>query len=72
MIAPGLWNWDLSVVKSVKITERLAAGIRIEAFNLLNHANFNAPASVLTSPNYGAITTAASPRVLQLAAKLNF
>jgi hypothetical protein len=72
MTAPGLWNWDLSLVKSVKLTERLAAGIRAEAFNLLNHANFNAPNGVLTSPNYGSITTAASPRVLQLALKLNF
>ncbi|HTM50973.1 MAG TPA: carboxypeptidase-like regulatory domain-containing protein [Bryobacteraceae bacterium] len=72
LTAPGLWNWDVALVKSVPVTERLSAVIRVEAFNLLNHANFNAPNAVLTSPNFGIITTASSPRVLQLAMKLNF
>jgi hypothetical protein len=72
LTAPGLWNWDVALVKSVPVTERLSAAIRVEAFNLLNHANFNAPNAVLTSPNFGIITTASSPRVLQLAMKLNF
>jgi hypothetical protein len=70
--APGIWNWDLALAKSVPVTERVQLGLRFEAFNLLNHANFNAPSGVLTSPNFGTITTAGSPRVLQAALKLSF
>ena len=72
LTAPGVWNWDFALVKSIPLTETVQTGIRFEAFNLLNHANFNAPAGTLTSPNFGTITTAASPRVLQLALKLSF
>jgi hypothetical protein len=72
MTGPGVWNWDLSIVKSIPVTERVQTSLRFEAFNLLNHANFNTPVAVLTSPNFGTIVAAGSPRVLQLALKLNF
>jgi len=72
MTGPGAWNWDLALVKNVAIREPLQLGFRFEAFNLLNHANFNNPNATLTSPNFGTIVSASSPRVLQLALKLNF
>jgi Carboxypeptidase regulatory-like domain len=72
LTAPGAWNWDFGLVKNFPITETVQAGLRFEAFNLLNHANFNTPSSVLTSPNFGSITTASSPRVLQLALRMSF
>ena len=72
LTAPGVWNWDFALVKSVPIAERMQASLRFEAFNLLNHANFNQPAATLTSPNFGTITTAGSPRVLQLALRVSF
>ncbi len=46
---------------------------RAEAFNVLNHTNFNNPASTsLTSGVYNQITSARDPRQLQLALKLIF
>jgi hypothetical protein len=72
LTAPGAWNWDFCLVKSVPVRESIQAAIRFEAFNLLNHTNFSTPASVLTSPSFGSITTALSPRVLQLALRVSF
>jgi hypothetical protein len=41
LIGPGLTQWDMSLYKSTKITERLSVEIRWEVYNLLNHANFH-------------------------------
>jgi hypothetical protein len=41
-------------------------------FNLLNTANFGAPAAQFGPANFGTITTALDPRVVQLAAKFWF
>ncbi len=40
---PGFHRFDLSLFKSIKITERVSAQFRSEFFNILNHPNFNAP-----------------------------
>jgi hypothetical protein len=44
----------------------------MEAFNLPNHVNPNNPAASLTAPNFGRITSAADPRILQAALKYVF
>jgi hypothetical protein len=41
-------------------------------FNLLNTANFGAPAAMYGAANFGTITTALDPRVVQLAVKYSF
>src|SRR5436309_2122395 len=46
--------------------------IRAEVFNLLNTPNFGAPNAVLGAANFGIITTALDPRVVQLALKFVF
>ena len=42
---PGFWNLDLSVARTFSINERLRIEVRADAFNLLNHANLQPPAS---------------------------
>jgi hypothetical protein len=37
---PGAWNYDMSVAKKFKATERVGLEFRAEGFNLLNHHNF--------------------------------
>ena len=49
-----------------------ALELRGEIFTLLNTANFGAPAATAGAPNFGTITTALDPRVVQLAAKFWF
>ena len=46
--------------------------LRAEVFNLLNTVDFGAPATTLGAANFGTITSALEPRVVQLAVKLAF
>ncbi len=41
--APGYWNLDLGLTKKFDVTERIKMQFRAEAFNALNHANFDSP-----------------------------
>src|SRR5207247_9534689 len=55
--APGYQNVDLTVSKRVGLGGARAAEVRFELFNLLNRANFRAPARDINSPNtFGQIT----------------
>lgn len=72
LIGPGTVNTDLSAFKKFVIHERLDLLYRLEAFNLFNNTNLNNPNGTLTSPQFGAITGAGPPRILQMAAKLEF
>ena len=40
LIGPGLAQWDVSLIKETKITERLNVQVRWEVFNVLNRGNF--------------------------------
>ncbi|HKD13182.1 MAG TPA: TonB-dependent receptor, partial [Candidatus Angelobacter sp.] len=69
---PGINNFDFSLQKDTKITERTSFQIGIEAFNLFNHTQFNNPTGRVNNVNFGRITSAASGRLVQLRAKVNF
>jgi len=47
--APGLHNFDFSVVKSFRFGERVSAQLRGEFFNALNHPEFANPAILFTN-----------------------
>ena len=73
IVGPGYFRWDASLYKNTRITERFSLQFRAEALNVLNHTNWNNPASTsLTSGVYNRITTARDPRQMQLALKLLF
>jgi hypothetical protein len=40
LIGPGLSQWDMTLMKKTKLTERLNMEIRWEVYNLLNRGNF--------------------------------
>jgi hypothetical protein len=69
---PGLATTDLTIEKTVPISGGVRADLRVEAFNLFNHANFNPPGSTLGAADFGAISSARAPRVIQLGARLRF
>jgi hypothetical protein len=46
---PGYASVDFSVVKNTKITERIAAQLRVEMFNLFNRTNLAPPSGTLGS-----------------------
>src|SRR5262249_33091232 len=54
--ADGINNFDLSLFKNFRITERLKAQFRLENFNALNHVQFAAPNTNPVSAAFGSIT----------------
>ena len=70
---PGLFNTNLSLVKSFKISERLGAlQFRAEFFNLFNNVNLGQPDANFVSRTFGQIQTAGDPRILQFALRYQF
>ena len=55
MDAPGLHNWDLSLLKNTAITERVNLQIRVEFFNGFNHPAFGSPNTNISTPTAGQI-----------------
>jgi hypothetical protein len=73
---PGIENFDVQISKSVALfRESQSLDIRVEAFNIFNHAQFYGPQAVegvVNDADFGAIVGAAPPRLLQVAVKLHF
>jgi hypothetical protein len=72
---PGILNFDMQLSKNIRIHEKQSLDLRVEAFNVFNHAQFYGPASVngeINDPNFGRVVSAAAPRLIQVAAKLQF
>jgi hypothetical protein len=72
---PGIANFDAAVHKNVRLSESRSLEFRFEAFNVFNHAQFYGAAAVngnITSGSFGQVVSAASPRLIQMAAKFSF
>ena len=73
---PGIDNYDMSLQKSISLSESHSLVLRVEGFNVFNHAQFCGPQAIngnITDNNeFGYVVSAAAPRLLQLAAKLVF
>ena len=72
VVGPGLANLDVSLQKKWILHENQAIEFRFDAFNALNHANFNLPGRIFGAANFGVVTSAQDARELQLALKLMF
>jgi len=72
---PGVENFDMTLAKRLRLTESKSIQFRLEAFNVFNHAQFYGPASVdgnISNATFGQVVSAAAPRLVQLATKINF
>ncbi len=76
---PFYLNWDASIIKNIRITENTKFQIRVEAFNVLNRANFFASqfgTLNINCSNFGRIssqfTSSGAQRVLQFAGRFEF
>jgi hypothetical protein len=58
LVGPNLVNVDFSILKTThvpKVSETFAVQLRFEFFNILNHANFQAPVDNLSFGGFGAL-----------------
>jgi len=70
---PGLNNFDMSLGKTMKVTENKHLDFRFEAFNLFNHAQFLNPSGEINSgASFGLVTSARAGRIMQAALKFEF
>ena len=69
---PSTQNWNLSLMKSMRIAEKSRLQFRAEVFNLFNKANFNTVATNFSASNFGALTITDEPRVIQFGLKFLF
>jgi hypothetical protein len=82
LTGPGFADTDVSLEKTTKLAESAALVLRIDAFDLLNHANFGNPnltASGSATSTFGQVSStrtavgdAGSSRQLQFAMRLQF
>ncbi|MBB5056417.1 outer membrane receptor protein involved in Fe transport [Granulicella aggregans] len=78
---PGDKNWDISILKTIALTEARRFELRGEFYNALNHPNFlfAAPgpqnsnnATTFGSTNFGIVTAARDPRLIQIGLKFYY
>jgi hypothetical protein len=71
LYGPGLNNWDIGIAKLTRLRESIGLQLRAELFNAWNHAQFQQPdGNAGDGPNFGRISAAGSPRLIQFAAKV--
>jgi len=73
-IAPVYTQWDSSLSKKFKITERVNFDLRFDAKNVLNHPSFDNPTAVINSSIFGRINDSVTntARKIQVSGKINF
>jgi len=75
---PGTVNFDMALAKDFHLGEHVTMNFRSEFFNIFNHTNFNGinntfgSGSPGTPASFGWVTSAADPRIVEFALRLQF
>jgi hypothetical protein len=70
---PGISNTDLAVLKNISLSEKKRFEFRAEFFNLFNHTQFfNPDGNSTDGSQFGQVTQAKDPRLMQFALKFYF
>ena len=72
VIGPGMNNWDASLQKNFRFTERVRTQFRAEFYDAPNHLSWWGVGNTLGNANFGQITSATDPRILQFGLRLEF
>jgi len=62
----------MSVLKEIRLTEKMDFEVRGEGKNALNHTMFGGPSTSVTSSNFGMITGSQGARQITLQGKLSW
>jgi hypothetical protein len=69
---PDFKNWDVSLQRHARLTERANLELRADFFNLTNHPNFDRPGLIFGTSNFGRISSAQNSRQIQFSLRLNW
>jgi hypothetical protein len=69
---PDFYQWDLSLRKNFRITDRVQATPIFDVFNVFNRVNLGAPETNVSSGSYGTISSAQPPRQFQFGIRIEF
>jgi hypothetical protein len=69
---PPSIQFDMNLIKRVRLAETKEFEFRIDAVNVLNHPNFGLPNTNINDPSFGRITSATGNRRFTIGARLNF
>jgi len=73
---PVFFNWDASIIKNIRITERLRFQLRGEAFNVLNRPEFGVTGQFtqanINSSTFGRLASAPNSRTIQFVGRIEF
>ena len=72
VLGPGYASVDLAVARTWTLAAARRLELRLEIFNLLNHANFDLPNRTFGTPNFGRIFSAKDAREMQVGVKVGF
>ncbi len=69
---PNFYQFDASLIKAARLTERQQIEFRAEFFNLPNHTNFKLPNRIFGTPDFGQVFSAYDSREIQFGLKYSF
>jgi hypothetical protein len=72
VLGPAYIDLDTSLQKEWPLRESMNLQFRVDAYNTLNHPNFNLPGRIFGAANFGVISSAQDPREMQFALKFEF
>ncbi|MGC2637583.1 MAG: carboxypeptidase-like regulatory domain-containing protein [Acidobacteriaceae bacterium] len=72
IIGPGQFSFDASMARTFRLSDRLNLDARIDSTNAINHVNYSAWNTTVTSPQFGLPTSANAMRSLQTTFRVRF
>jgi len=73
IVGPGIFNFDMSILRNFTLGGSKTLQLRLEAFNTFNQPVWQDPNTAVTSTQYGQITSTRKPmREMQLGIKFGF
>ncbi len=71
--ADGIRNWDIKLLRRIRITEQLNTSFSVDYLNATNHTNFEAPVTDPTNLNFGRVTSQRGlSRIVQFNLRVDF
>lgn len=81
LYGPGVNNWDLALIKAVRLKDRVSTQLRVEAYNAFNHtqfssvnttAQFNPATGKQVNTAFGQLNADRGPRIMQVSLRITF